>query len=302
MNKIPVIIILGPTAIGKSKLGIELAEKIKGEIISADSMQVYKYMDIGTAKPTAEELAKVPHHLININNPDQKWNLSMFHKECHKLIVNIYSKNKIPIIVGGTGLYLWSLIEGLDLPLGAPSQELRKELEKESSAQLHNKLSNLDPKASEKIHKNDKKRIIRALELCINLGQPASSAQKKNKPNNYNFYIVGINDDRDKVYQQINKRIDKMISAGLIDEVKLLLNKGYSEKLTSFQALGYKEVVGYLNGRYSKEEMVEELKKRTRNFARRQLTWFKRFKNINWIESGSSADFIIDKIKALNII
>jgi tRNA dimethylallyltransferase len=290
MDKIPVIIILGPTAIGKSRLGLELADKIKGEIISADSMQVYRQMDIGTSKPSKEELRKIPHHLINIKNPDQEWNLAMFLKEANRLPEDIYSRNKIPIVVGGTGLYLWSLIEGFIVPPGEPDYAFRNEMEKESSSVLHDKLSEIDPAAASKIHPHDRKRIIRFLETCLKSGQPASLKQKRKKPEKYSFKIIGINDRRENVYRLIDCRADKMIKDGLIEEVKMLLDKGYSKKLPSFQALGYKEAADYLSGEINKEEMIETLKKRTRNFARRQLTWFRRFAGVHWLKVDASAE------------
>jgi len=277
------LIILGPTATGKTKLAIELAKKIKGEIISADSMQVYRGMDIGTAKPTPEERQGIPHHLIDIRNPDEAWTVSDFMEAVEGL------KDKIPnpIIVGGTGLYLWSLLEGFSFPITPADKGLRERLEKEPTSTLYARLSTIDPEAAEKIHANDKKRIIRALEVYELTGKPISELQKnrKLKVENRNT-LIGLTLPREALYERINQRVDSMIKKGLIEEVRGLLTNGYSKTLPSFQALGYKEVVEYLDGKWTKEEMTEELKKRTRNFARRQMTWFRRFKNVKWIEAG----------------
>jgi tRNA dimethylallyltransferase len=279
------IIILGPTAAGKTALGIELAKKLGGEIISADSMQVYRGMDIGTAKPTMEERQGIPHHLIDIKDPDESWTVSDFVERANGLTGSLAH----PIIVGGTGLYLWSLLEGFSFPITPADKELRDKLEKESLAELYSRLSTVDPGAAKKIHPNDQKRIIRALEVFELTGKPISQLQKTGSRANGltgEQIIIGLNLPKDTLYERINQRVDSMLEKGLIDEVKGLLAKGYSKALPSFQALGYKEVVEYLDGKWNKEQMIEELKKRTRNFARRQMTWFKRFKNVRWVEAG----------------
>ena len=281
------IIILGPTAVGKSKLAVELAKKINGEIISADSMQVYRGMDIGTAKPTAEEQQGIPHHLIDIRDPDEEWTVSDFVEQTSQLTNKIANGGKQPIIVGGTGLYLWALLEGFSFPPVEANKELRAKLEKSPTATLYEQLSAIDPKATEKIHPNNKKRIIRALEVYELTGKPISKSQKveSGKWKVENRALTGLTLPREKLYQRIEQRVDYMIEQGLIKEVKGLLAKGYSKKLPSFQALGYKEVVDFLDGKWTKEEMIVELKKRTRHFARRQMTWFKRFKDVKWEES-----------------
>lgn len=281
------IIILGPTAVGKSKLAVELAKKINGEIISADSMQVYRGMDIGTAKPTAEEQQGIPHHLIDIRDPDEEWTVSDFVEQTSQLTNKIANGGKQPIIVGGTGLYLWALLEGFSFPPVEANKELRAKLEKSPTATLYEQLSAIDPKATEKIHPNNKKRIIRALEVYELTGKPISKLQKveSGKWKVENRALTGLTLPREKLYQRIEQRVDYMIEQGLIKEVKGLLAKGYSKKLPSFQALGYKEVVDFLDGKWTKEEMIVELKKRTRHFARRQMTWFKRFKDVKWEES-----------------
>ncbi|MFA4966920.1 MAG: tRNA (adenosine(37)-N6)-dimethylallyltransferase MiaA [Candidatus Margulisiibacteriota bacterium] len=279
------LIILGPTATGKTKLSIELAKKLNGEIISADSMQVYREMDIGTAKPTLEERQGIPHHLIDIRNPDEEWTVSDFVEQANGLTGTLAH----PIIVGGTGLYLWSLFEGFSFPIIPADKELRARLENEPLTELYARLATIDPDAAAKIHPNDKKRVIRALEVYELTGQPISKLQKTGLLAHglTGAQIIGLNLPRETLYERINQRVDSMIEKGLIKEVKGLLAKGYNKDLPSMQALGYKEIIDYLDGKYSKEEMIEELKKRTRNFARRQMTWFRRFTNITWHEACS---------------
>lgn len=284
------VIILGPTAAGKTALGIELAKKLGGEIISADSMQVYRGMDIGTAKPTMEERRGIPHHLIDIRNPDESWTVSDFVERANGLTGSLAH----PIIVGGTGLYLWALLEGFSFPITPADKELRGRLEKEPTSTLYAQLSTIDPEAAKKIHANDKKRIIRALEVFELTGKPISELQRTRSHTHhlnggYSPLLLGLDPPRDILYEKINHRVDSMLEKGLIDEVIGLLAKGYSRSLPSFQALGYKEVVEYLDGKWTKEQMIEELKKRTRNFARRQMTWFRRFKNVRWVEPGSKS-------------
>ncbi|MBI5701099.1 tRNA (adenosine(37)-N6)-dimethylallyltransferase MiaA [Candidatus Saganbacteria bacterium] len=326
MPNINPIILLGQTAVGKTKLSIELAKKINGEIISADSMQVYRGMDIGTAKPATEERQGILHHLIDIRNPNEEWTVSDFVGEVNKLIPPLsfspLIRGRCPelvegqrgyIIVGGTGLYLWSLLEGFQFPIVETNKEVREELESIPTPTLYSQLSEIDPAAAEKINRNDKKRIIRALEVFELTGKPISELQKKHPlsfsplvrgrcpelvegQRGSSYTIIGLSLPREILYERINKRVDNMIAKGLIDEVKGLLAKGYPKDIRSFQALGYKEVIEYLDGNFTKEQMIEELKKRTRNFARRQMTWFKRFKDVNWIESRENP---IDAIKPL---
>jgi len=279
-----VISIIGPTAVGKSRLAIELAKEIGGEIISADSMQVYRGMDIGTAKPTLEERKEVPHYLIDIKDPDEDWTVADFVKETEKLK---NQKTKKPLVlVGGTGLYLWSLFEGYSFPAAPSDKTIRDKLAKVDSAKLYTQLSQVDPDAARKIHPNNKKRVIRALEVYELTGKPISKLQER-KPRSLfaGFRLIGLTTPRDQLYSRINSRVNQMIEKGLIEEVKGLLAKGYSKDLNSMQALGYKEVIEYLDGKWTKEQMIEELKKRTRNFAKRQETWFKRFKDVKWVDA-----------------
>ncbi|MDD4179454.1 MAG: tRNA (adenosine(37)-N6)-dimethylallyltransferase MiaA [Candidatus Margulisbacteria bacterium] len=293
------LVLLGPTAVGKTKLSIELAKTFNAEIISADSMQVYRGMDIGTAKPTLEERQGIPHHLIDVRNPDEEWTVSDFVGEVQNLKVKIKNKGKIPIIVGGTGLYLWSLLEGFAFPISPADKEVRARLEQRPTATLYAQLSMIDPEAAGKIHANDKKRIIRALEVYELTGKPISELQRLRQINsphlsvgNNEFFVIGLNLPREELYPRINARVDNMIAKDLIDEVKGLLAKGFSKGLNSFQALGYKEVIEYLDGKWTKDQLIDELKKRTRHFARRQMTWFRRFKDVQWF-SPDEKDAII---------
>jgi len=279
------LVLLGPTATGKSQLAVEIAKQISGEIISADSMQVYRGMDIGTAKPTLSERQNIPHHLIDILNPDQAWTVSDFVKETQRLTREIMNQGRVPMIVGGTGLYLRAWLEGFSFPLAPPNPELRTRLEKEPPATLHAQLSEVDPVAANKIHIHDKKRIVRALEVYAFTGKRMSDLQSKTPSTDFEQKLIGLNLPREALYQRINERVGQMIAKGLIEEVRGLLAKGFSKTLPSLQALGYKEVIEYLDGKWTKEQMTEELKKRTRNFARRQMTWFKRFKSVVWFES-----------------
>ena len=272
-NKI--FLLFGPTASGKTDIAVELGTKLPLEIISADSMQVYKYMDIGTAKPNVEQREKVKHYLIDIVCPDEEWNASYFVKEANKLAKDIINKDSIPLIVGGTGLYLNAFINDFSFPIAPPSLEIRSMLSKKNTFDLYYELKNIDPLSAEKISKNDKKRIMRALEVYYQTGKRISVLQKNNKRND--LILICLDDEREKIYSRINERVDCMFKKGLIDEVKSLLEMGFDKKLPSMQALGYKETIDYLNGFLTKEETIELVKKKTRNFAKRQISWFKRF-------------------------
>lgn len=284
-----VLLLFGPTASGKTNLSIDLSQKINAEIISADSMQVYRFMDIGTAKPTISQREKIPHYLIDIVNPDESWTVADFIEKANECILDIEKRDKLPLIVGGTGLYLNAFINGFALPIVPRNEEIRNKLSSIESSKLHEKLESVDAQSAERINKNDKKRLIRALEVYELTGSPISKLQKKNR--NKSLKLICINLDREKLYKKINERVDKMLSKGLIDEVKSLLKKGYGENLQSMQALGYKEVISYLKNNLSHDEMVELIKKRTRNFARRQLTWFRRFQDAEWIDLENNSNF-----------
>jgi tRNA dimethylallyltransferase len=257
-------------------------------------------MDIGTAKPTIEQRQGIPHHLIDIRDPDKEWTVSDFVEETKHLIPAIEARGNVPMIVGGTGLYLWALLEGFVFPIAPADKKLRQEFGKEDLSILYSRLNTVDPVSAQKINPNDKKRIIRALEVFKLTGKPISQIQRSEEPR-ISFLgsepiLIGLNLPRDLLYRRIEERVDRMMAAGLIDEVKGLLAKGLPKDLPSFQALGYKEVIDYLDGKWDKETMVSELKKRTRNFARRQMTWFKRFKNVQWFDATIDSRAIIDYI------
>ena len=294
-EEIKTLVILGPTAAGKSAFAIKQAQKLQGEIISADSMQVYRGMDIGTAKLPFKERRGLPHYLIDVRDPDEEWTVSDFVEEARRLIPEIKSRGKTPIIVGGTGLYLWSLLKGFSFPISPADKALRAKLGAIPTPTLYARLSTVDPKAAEKIHENNKKRIVRALEVFELTGRPISQLQEPRRASTLlgtlslskgsvagSFQLIGLSPPREALYARIEQRVDDMIEKGLAEEVEGLLKKGYSKNLNSMQALGYKETIEYLEGRWTKEKMIEELKKRTRNFAKRQMTWFRRFENVDW--------------------
>lgn len=288
------IIIVGPTASGKSVLGIKLAKALKGEIISGDSMQVYKYMDIGTAKVPPDEREGVPHHLIDILEPFEKYSVALFQKEAKRLITDINHKGNVPIIVGGTGLYIRSIIDPYDFSDFSFDLNYRIELEEIASQKggeyLYKELEKIDSVASSKIHPNDLRRIIRALEVYKHTGKPISYywERGREKPSQYSFLYYGLNMDRNLLYQRINERVDQMMARGLVDEVKKLLKMGFRES-TAMQALGYKEIVWYLDGKISLDEAIYLIKRDTRRFAKRQLTWFRRDRRIKWFDSGKNS-------------
>lgn len=291
MNKPKVIVICGPTASGKTALSIELAKKINGEIISCDSMQIYKYMDIGTAKPTLEEQKEVKHHLIDFVEPNQRYSVAEYKKDAEKSIEEILSKGKTPIIVGGTGLYVDSLIYGIEYPEIELDEEYRKQLEKEIEEKglesLYNKAKEIDSKAMEKISPNDKKRIMRVVEIYKATGKTKTEQEIESRTHEvkYDYKVFAIKMDREKLYERINKRVDLMVKKGLIEEVQNILKK-YDEFPTAMQGLGYKEVVEYLDGKTTKEEMIDKIKMQTRRYAKRQITWFKKNKQTVWIENN----------------
>ncbi len=289
-NRPPLVIIAGPTAVGKTSVSIELAKEINGEIISADSMQIYKGMDIGTAKISESEMKGVNHYLIDIINPDENFSVSDFQSKASDLIDSIISKNKIPVVVGGTGLYINSLVYDLDFTQAVSNWNLRdKYLElakKHGNQYVYDELKKVDIESANRIHINDTKRIIRALEIYHETGKPMSYFYKDFRKENdkYNIIFIGLTMDRNKLYERIDKRVDTMIEEGLIKEVNNLLNMGHSEELVSMQGLGYKEIIQYIKGNYSLDKAIEILKRDSRRFAKRQLTWFRRDEKIKWIE------------------
>ena len=288
MNKPKVIMICGPTASGKTALSIELAKKVNGEIISSDSMQIYKDMDIGTAKPTEKEMQGIKHYLIDFVEPNQRYSVAEFKKDAENAIEEVLEKDKTPIVVGGTGLYVDSLIYGIEYPDIELDEKYREELEKRADKEglelLYNEAKKIDPQAIEKISKNDKKRILRILEIYKATGKNKTEQEKESRKNGikYDYKVFAINMDREILYDRINKRVDIMIENGLIEEVEKLLKK-YTEFPTAMQGLGYKEVVEYLQGKITKEEMIEKIKRETIRYAKRQITWFKKNKQTIWI-------------------
>ena len=290
MEKPKVIVICGPTASGKTALSIELAKKINGEIISSDSMQIYKNMNIGTAKPSQEEMQGIKHYLLDFVEPDQRYSVAEFKKDAEKAIEEILAKGKKPIVVGGTGLYIDSLIYGIEYQDIELDEKYRQELEdraqKEGLQKLYEEARELDPQAIQKISSNDKKRILRILEIYKATGKNKTEQEIQSRKNGvkYDYKVFAINLERDVLYERINKRVDIMIKQGLIQEVEQLLKK-YSKFPTAKQGLGYKEVVEYLQGITSKEEMIEKIKMETRRYAKRQITWFKKNKQTIWIGS-----------------
>lgn len=284
-----VIVICGPTASGKTALSIQLAKEINGEIISADSMQIYKYMDIGSAKVTKEEMQGIKHYMLDVVEPNKRYSVAEYKLEAEKCIEEILSRNKTPIVIGGTGLYIDALIYGIEFSDIKIDEEYRKYLtnlcEKEGLEKLYNMAVEIDPQAMKIISNNDKKRIMRVLEIYHETGKTKTEQEIESRKNEvkYDYKVFAINWDREKLYERINKRVDIMIEQGLIEEVKDLLSK-YENMPTAIQGLGYKEVKEYLDGDLTKEEMIEKLKMETRRYAKRQFTWFKKNKDTIWID------------------
>ena len=288
MNKPKVIVICGPTASGKTTQSIQLAQKINGEIISSDSMQIYKDMNIGTAKPDQQEMQGIKHYLLDFVEPNQRYSVADYKKDAENAIEDILQKGKVPIIVGGTGLYVDSLIYGIEYPNIEFDENYRKELErrveKEGLEKLYEKAKKIDPQAMKKISRNDQKRILRVLEIYNATGKTKTEQEIESRKNEvkYDYRVFAINMDREKLYDRINKRVDIMIQKGLIEEVENLLKK-YNEFPTAMQGLGYKEVVEYIQGKVLKEDMIENIKRESRRYAKRQITWFKKNKQTIWI-------------------
>ncbi|MEG0584985.1 MAG: tRNA (adenosine(37)-N6)-dimethylallyltransferase MiaA [Christensenellaceae bacterium] len=282
MMKQKVYVIVGPTASGKTAAAIELAKLINGEIISADSMQIYKKMNIGTAKPTLKEMQGIVHHMIDIVEPDDDFSVAMFQKMAKECIKEIFLRGKTPIVVGGTGLYINSITYLLDFTQTIHDEVLREKLNKLDNTQLHQLLKNADEQSAQRIHPNDKKRVIRRLEI---LQSGKTDSYDFDVPNTeHQFIISGLSTDRKLLYERINQRVDDMIQNGLIDEAKCVYNQ-YGGKITSMQAIGYKEIVGFFEDKISQEECIELIRRNTRRFAKRQLTWFCRDERINWINT-----------------
>ncbi len=298
MNKPPLILIVGPTAVGKTEIAIQLAERLDGEIVSADSRLFYRGMDIGTAKPTREEQARVPHHLIDIANPDEILSLAVFQKRAHEAIADIHTRRKLPFLVGGTGQYVRAVTEGWTPPEVKPDERLRDELERMKDEKgiewLHDKLKALDPAAAEKIDARNFRRTIRALEVIMTTGKKFS-AQRGQSDSPYHLVTIGLTRPREELYQRVDQRIDAMFANGFVDEVKALLDKGLSSTLPTMSAIGYRECVSVVKGELSEEQAKVQIRRGTRIFVRRQANWFKESDpNIHWfkVEEG-----VIQKIQ-----
>lgn len=310
MEKKKLIVLTGPTAVGKTKLSIELAKRIGGEIISADSMQVYKHMDIGSAKILPEEMEDIPHFLVDELEPSEEFNVVVFQQKTKQYMEEIYKRGHIPILVGGTGFYIQAVLYDINFSKDDDNHEIRKELEtlaKENGAEyLHEELRKIDPASAEAIHANNVKRVIRALEYYKLTGQKISEHNEEQRQNEspYDFSYFVLNDHRELLYERIDKRVDEMVTEGLVEEVQKLKNMGYDRSFVSMQGLGYKEILSFLEGEISLEEAVYILKRDTRHFAKRQITWFKREKEVIWVnkpefnyDNEKILDFMQEKIR-----
>ena len=305
MKKKPLIILTGPTAVGKTKASIGLAKAVDGEIISADSMQVYRHMDIGSAKIKPEEMEGIPHHLIDVLEPDDEFHVVKFQQLAKKAMREIWERGHIPIVTGGTGFYIQALLYDIDFDENEKKDACRKELEayaREHGAEvLHEKLALVDPSSAEMIHPNNIKRVTRALEFYEQTGKRISehNETQRQRESPYAFAYFVLTDDRAHLYERINRRVDQMIEEGLVNEVQALKDKGYTKQLVSMQGLGYKEILDYLDGNCTLEEAIYTIKRDTRHFAKRQLTWFKRERDVIWINKqsfGYDAEQILDEM------
>ena len=301
MNKKKIVVLTGPTAVGKTKLSIELAKKIGGEIISADSCQVYKHMDIGSAKIRPEEMEGIPHFLVDELEPSEEFNVVVFQQKTKQYMKEIYERGHIPILVGGTGFYIQAVLYDIHFSQDDDNHQIRKELESMASEKgpeyMHEELRKIDPASADAIHANNVKRVIRALEYYKLTGQRISehNEEQRNNESPYDFSYFVLNDHRELLYKRIDKRVDEMITEGLVDEVKHLKELGYDRSYVSMQALGYKEIFGYLEGEISLDEAIYIIKRDTRHFAKRQITWFKREKEVLWVNKPDF-DYNNDKI------
>jgi len=302
----PVIVIAGPTASGKTRLSIELARLIKGSVVSADSMQIYKYMDIGTAKPGKEEMSGIRHYMIDEVEPDENYSVARYRERALECIADIIREGRRPIIAGGTGLYINSLIYNINFSETICDEDLRKalkaEAEQKGNRYLYEKLVEIDPEAAERIHENDIKRIIRAIEVYTHTQKTISEHIRMSRiePPPYRYVVFGLNWDREELYRRINKRVDNMIRDGLVEETRHLVEMGYDKRSTAMQAIGYKEILPYLRGECSLEEAVEILKRNTRRYAKRQMTWFRQIREIIWLDMDEDTDYKETAEKIIN--
>ena len=306
-SKLPVLCIVGPTATGKSDLGIAVAKAVQGEVLSADSMQVYKGMDIGTAKLSKDEMEGVPHHLLNLVYPDEPFSVADWTVAADTAIAQLHARGKLPIVVGGTGLYIRAMTEDLDFAEQPGHAAIREKwqvfLEENGPSRLHEELKQRDVTTAQRLHPNDVRRVIRALEVYEATGQPMSSQYDWGRQGGrYHTVLFGLTLPREALYERINLRVDKMVEAGLYDEVKQLLSQGYGEHNTSMQAIGYKEMVRAVRGEISVDDAIADIKQATRRFAKRQLSWFRRDNRIEWMTMDSCGDLTeVDKMRIFQV-
>ena len=316
MDRKPLIILAGPTAVGKTSLSIRLAKETGGEIISADSMQVYRHMDIGSAKITKEEMEGVPHYLVDVLEPEEEFNVVRFQQMAKEAAERIWEKGKIPLVVGGTGFYIQALLYDIDFTENDGDESYRRQLEQKASdeegaSELYEMLKTVDPKAAQEIHPRNIKRIIRALEFYHQTGKKISehneTQRQRESPYNYTYFV--LTDERSRLYERIDRRVDLMMEQGLLDEVRYLKERGVRKDSTAMQGLGYKELYAYLEGEYPLDEAVRIIKRDTRHFAKRQLTWFKRERDVIWAdksvigqEEENLADYMLGYLREKKII
>ena len=316
MDRKPLIILAGPTAVGKTSLSIRLAKETGGEIISADSMQVYRHMDIGSAKITKEEMEGVPHYLVDVLEPEEEFNVVRFQQMAKEAAERIWKKGKIPLVVGGTGFYIQALLYDIDFTENDGDESYRRQLERKASdeegaSELYEMLKTVDPKAAQEIHPRNIKRIIRALEFYHQTGKKISehneTQRQKESPYNYAYFV--LTDERSRLYERIDRRVDLMMEQGLLDEVRYLKERGVRKDSTAMQGLGYKELYAYLEGEYPLDEAVRIIKRDTRHFAKRQLTWFKRERDVIWAdkfvigqEEEKLADYMLGYLREKKLI
>ncbi|MBQ2411958.1 MAG: tRNA (adenosine(37)-N6)-dimethylallyltransferase MiaA [Anaerotignum sp.] len=288
MQKREIIVVAGPTAVGKTKYAIEAALAMNGEVVSCDSMQLYKYMDIGSAKPTAEEQAQVQHYLVDQIDPAEAFSVAEYQTLAKSAIEEIFAKGKTPVIAGGTGLYLNSLLYEMDFGAAPQDSELRKQLEKEAEEFgpefIHNKLKEADPIAAQRIHPNNVKKVVRALEGALSGNPIADFSNVQTRCSDYDAVLIGLTRDREELYGRINLRVDILVEQGLFEEVRGLMDRGLTESDISMKGIGYREIIGFYNGQYTREEAIDLIKKNTRHLAKRQLTWFRRYEDMHWID------------------
>ena len=297
--------IVGPTGVGKTEVAIEFVKRVRAEIISADSRQIYQEMDIGTAKPSSAVRQEVPHHLIDLILPDQIFDVADFKIRVEAIIKKLQKKDKLPVLVGGSGLYVQAVIDGLFVGPGADwklREKLKEREKREGAGTLYHELERIDPTTASRLHPHDQRRIIRALEVYYLTGKPISCYQTQFPSALVNTVMIGLERERESLSRLIDTRVDKMIAEGLIEEVGSLLGKGYSEELPSLQGLGYQQIIGYLKGEYPEEEAIRLIKRDTRRFAKRQMSWFKRDKRILWLDVEKSSSFAAISVEIMGIL